>query len=184
MARGENYVFVANHASLFDIPAIWVAVGEVTRIRIIYKRELQHIPLFGWVLRCSPFIPIERQNPRDSMASITKAIEAVQSGSSAIVFAEGTRSRNGKLGEFKRGAFMLASRSRKPLVPVTIIGSNSIMRPGSFRLYPGTIRVVIGVPIPPPEITNNGVEKAAEKRLMEQLHDAIEAELPAELRGG
>jgi 1-acyl-sn-glycerol-3-phosphate acyltransferase len=173
----ENYVFVANHVSVFDIPAIWVAVGSVIRIRILYKQELQHVPLFGWAMKSSPFIPIRREHPRDGMTSLNDAAEKVQSGSSVVVFAEGTRSRTGRLLPFKRGAFVLAARSGKRIVPVAIIGSQKILRADKLLLRPGIIRIVIGAPISQPDHH----DRNAERDLMQHVHNVIAASLPAEM---
>lgn len=178
--ENETYVFVANHTSLFDIPALWVAVGKRIRIRILYKRELESIPIFGWALRCSPFISIKRERPRDGMKRILEAAEAVRHGSSAVVFAEGTRSRTGKLQSFKRGAFTIAARSGKPIVPVSIIGSHTILPAGSLRLHPGVIRVVIGEPIQTSQYAVD--DRNAEKALMHRVHEAVAAALPPEMR--
>ncbi len=178
LEAGKQYVFVANHVSIADIPAIWTAVGDMTNIRIVYKKELRHIPVFGWVLMCSPFIAVKRDKPRDGMKSINAAIEAAQRGSSVVIFAEGTRSRTGRLLPFKRGAFMLAARAHKPLVPVAIIGSQKIMREGEFRIYPELIRVVIGKPIEPPSEDN----RQSEKILMEELYYTVCAMLPPEMQ--
>jgi 1-acyl-sn-glycerol-3-phosphate acyltransferase len=173
----ENYVFVANHVSVFDIPAIWVAVGKAIRIRILYKYELQHVPLFGWAMKSSPFIPIRRERPRDGMSSLNDAAEKVQSGSSVVVFAEGTRSRTGQLLPFKRGAFMLAARSGKRIVPVAIIGSQKILQADKLLLRPGMIRIVIGEPIPQPDQH----DRNAERDLMQRVHSVIAAALPADM---
>lgn len=183
LRQGENYVFIANHTSLFDIPAIWAAVGRTTKIRIIYKHELQYIPFLGWALRYSPFIPIRRQSSRDGMARITEAVDAIRGGSSVIVFAEGTRSRTGILGPFKRGAFMLAARSQKPLVPVAIEGAFGIMSPGTLRLQPGAITVRIGEPVHQQDTSAPGFnERQYEKHLMETLHHAVNQALPEFMR--
>ena len=179
LQEGETYVFVANHASIFDIPAIWVATAPNLegRIRIIYKRTLELIPFLGWELKASPFIPIQREHIRRSVKSLHTAIAAIQQeGASVIIFAEGTRSRSGRLAEFKRGAFHLAARAKKPLVPVAIINAHLILRADSVELREGALRVVIGKPIPPPEHDDRNAERA----LMKRLHDVIASMLPPE----
>ncbi len=176
LQAGETYVFVANHVSIFDIPAIWVATAPALggRIRIIYKRSLQLIPFLGWELIVSPFIPIEREKMRRSIESISRAVGAIQEGDSVIIFAEGTRSRSGRLKEFKRGGFHLAARAKKPLVPVAIVDAHKILRADSVDLQQGTIRVIIGKPVPPPEQDDRIVERS----LMKHLHAVIAAMLP------
>lgn len=141
----DSAIYASNHSSLADIPALLSAIPD--DIRIIYKKELEKIPLFGTCLRLSPFIAIERENARNAMGSIDKAVDSVKNGVSVVVFPEGTRSKDGALGEFKRGAFMLASRSGKPIVPVSISGASRIVPAGSFQLHSGTIDIVIHNPV-------------------------------------
>jgi 1-acyl-sn-glycerol-3-phosphate acyltransferase len=178
LRKGQAYVFVANHTGIFDIPAIWVATSNITggRLRIMYKQDLELVPFLGWVLKTSPFIPVQRNQARDSMKSLQQAIEAIQEGDSVIIFAEGTRSRSGRLMDFKRGAFLLAARAGKPLVPSAIIGSHSVMRSDSLDLHPGTIRVSFGEPVPPPAEHDRVVERS----LMVQMHSAVAELLPEE----
>jgi 1-acyl-sn-glycerol-3-phosphate acyltransferase len=134
-------VYVCNHASLFDIPVLIAYLPDY--VRIMYKRELRKIPIMGWTLAVSPFIAITRADGRDAMRSVNESIEAVQHGESVIVFAEGTRSQDGSLGEFKRGAFMVAARSRKAIVPVTLIGTSTILPKKKLYFNGGTVTMVI-----------------------------------------
>lgn len=182
LERGETYVFIANHTSIFDIPAVWVAVAESLgytsggRLRIIYKRSLELIPFLGWELKASPFIPIQRERARKSMKSIEAAVHAFQTGDSVVIFPEGTRSRDGRLMEFRRGAFHLAARAKKPIVPVAIIDAHKILKADSVDFREGTIRVVFGKPVPPP----NHDDRMAERALMKHLHALVEQMLPDE----
>ncbi len=140
-----RYVYVANHSSLFDIPVALACVPD--NIRIMYKRELNKIPVFGWCLSLSPFIPVDRADGRDAMAKLEATIASMRDGTSVLVFPEGTRSEGGMLGEFKRGAFVLAARSGKPLVPLAILGSAKILPARKFQLNKGVVTLVIGAPL-------------------------------------
>jgi 1-acyl-sn-glycerol-3-phosphate acyltransferase len=166
--KSERYVYVSNHASLFDIPAVLTSIPD--EIRVIFKKELAYIPLWGWSLVLGQYITVDRSNPKDGMGSIDKAVAAVRNGTSVLVFAEGTRSRDGKLQPFKRGAFALAARSGVPIVPVTVNNSFKIMRKGSWKIQPAEIFVVIDKPIQSAGVMG----KDDELKLMEQVHAVLE----------
>ena len=163
----QPYIFASNHSSLFDIPILFTALK--CDYVIIYKRELEKIPVFGWLLKYSPFIAIDRGDPRNAKASIDTALATLGKNGSLIIFPEGTRSEDGVLGTFKRGAFMLASRSAKPIVPVTVIGSYRIMPARTFRIQGGNIKVIFEDPI-----ENKGeLSKQEEKDMMELVRSKI-----------
>ncbi len=164
----ESVVFVSNHASQLDIPSVMQAVPNT--FRIIYKKELNSVPFFGWIMRTSPFIAIDRSNPRDGLKSIEEAAHELQADASVLVFAEGTRSKDGQLASFKRGAFALAVKAEKPLVPVAIRGSNSIVPAGQLFIQGGTIDVVIGDPVYP----SYPLGRVEEKQLMTTMHTAVQ----------
>jgi 1-acyl-sn-glycerol-3-phosphate acyltransferase len=164
----KPYIFVSNHASMFDIPTVFVALKG--NVNIVFKKELTYVPIWGWALRYGHFIMIDRSNPREAMASIERAAQSIRKGSSVILFPEGTRTLDGKLQPFKRGAFSLAVKAGVPVVPLTINGTFTIMPKGSLNIKPANISVVLGEPIP--TLGLNG--KDAELELMEQVHHAIE----------
>jgi 1-acyl-sn-glycerol-3-phosphate acyltransferase len=168
IGEGNPYVFVSNHASMFDIPAAVIALKG--NVNIIFKKELTRIPVWGWALRYGHFIMIDRSNARDAMASIERAARSIQKGSSVILFPEGTRTSDGKLQPFKRGAFSLAVKAGVPVVPLTINGTYSILPKGSVNVRPANISVTVGRPIPTSGL--NG--KDGELSLMENVHKAIE----------
>jgi 1-acyl-sn-glycerol-3-phosphate acyltransferase len=166
----RNYVYVSNHASMFDIPVIIANIPD--QIRIVYKKELNVIPFFGWGLKFGPYIAIDRGHGADALRSIESAVERIRQGASVLLYAEGTRTLDGKLQPFKRGAFNLAVRAGIPVVPLTVNGSYAIMRKRSVNVRPGSVELVLGEPIPVP--VGNG--KDAERVLMDQVHSAIERE--------
>ncbi|MGQ9818396.1 MAG: lysophospholipid acyltransferase family protein [Candidatus Kapaibacteriales bacterium] len=141
----KSYVFVANHSSYFDIPAVFVAIPQ--QMRIMYKKELEKIPFFGWYLRASDFIPVEREDNSSARVSLLKAIKLIRENISVLLFPEGTRSPDGALQNFKRGAFLLALKSGKELVPLTIVGSHKLLPRGKVYFSSGFIKVIIGEPI-------------------------------------
>ena len=164
----QPYIFVSNHASMADIPTVLVALNG--KVNIIFKKELTWVPIWGWALRYGHFIMIDRSNPRDAMASIERAVKTIRSGQSVILFLEGTRTRDGKLQPFKRGAFTLAAKSGVPVVPMTINNTFGIMPKGSFIVKQADISVVLEKPI----LTNELKSKTDELELMDKVHKAIE----------
>jgi 1-acyl-sn-glycerol-3-phosphate acyltransferase len=164
----KRYIFVANHASLFDIPSI--VIGLPTQIRIIYKKELERIPVFGWGLKYGKtYISIDRQRGQTAMESLQEAVRKIRGGASVLMFAEGTRSPDGKLQPFKRGAFHLAVAAGVPVVPVAIIGSHEVLPAHSSKTRGGTVRLVLSAPIDPP--APNG--KESEIAFMDRVHAVV-----------
>jgi 1-acyl-sn-glycerol-3-phosphate acyltransferase len=164
----KPYIFVSNHASMFDIPTVMVALNG--KVDIVFKKELTRVPIWGWALRYGPFIMIDRLNPRDAMTSLERAVQTIRSGQSVILFPEGTRTNDGKLQPFKRGAFALAAKSGVPVVPMTINNTFGIMPKGSLSVKKANISVICEKPI----LTSGHESKADEMELIDQVHKAIE----------
>jgi 1-acyl-sn-glycerol-3-phosphate acyltransferase len=161
------YIFVTNHASMFDIPAI---MSVLPRVRIMFKKELSYVPLWGWALKWGHHIMVDRAKGSEAMKSLDRAAAAIKSGGSVILFAEGTRSRDGKLQPFKRGAFTLAAKSAVPIVPIAINGSFKILPKGSFDVRPSPIELVMEKPID----TSNIRTREEEIALMNRVRAIIE----------
>ena len=144
----EPFVVMSNHQSLFDIPIMFQAVPHP--MRMIAKRELFRIPLFGTAMRVAGIIGIDRQNRRRAVEAIEHAKSLVQSGLSIWIAPEGTRSRTGELGEFKRGGFHLALGTGARILPATIVGTRDVLPPGTLSLARGlTVRVRFSHPVSP-----------------------------------
>lgn len=152
----ENYVFVSNHQSLFDIPVLILAIPH--DFRIIYKKELEKVPFFGYVLKKSPYIGIVREDNKDAMKGLKQALDEFQKGASVLIFPEGTRSEDANLQPFKRGAFMLATKSLKSIVPIAVLGTKNILPKGKKYFAGGFVKVIFDKPIPVPIKTNKQVE--------------------------
>ena len=143
----QQYVFIANHLSNFDIPAMLIAAGP--RIRFLAKAELFAIPIFGAALRRVGVVRIDRGAGPAAHASINEGVEMVKAnGYSLIIFPEGTRSKTGEFEDFKKGAFRIAIASGLPVVPVTLEGTWELWKPGEKVIHPGTVHCVIHDPIP------------------------------------
>ena len=165
-------VYVANHQSLFDIPALTLAMP--TSFRVVTKRELLFIPIFGWALWLAGFIFVDRSDRERAIRSLRRAARKVRRGTSIVVFAEGTRSPDGRLLPFKKGGFVLALEAGVAIVPVSIQGGAVVLPKGSLRIRPGTIHVTMDAPID--TTTYSGPTK---DELIERVRRAIAAGLEA-----
>jgi 1-acyl-sn-glycerol-3-phosphate acyltransferase len=146
LVPGQPYVFACNHSSALDIPVLFKSLPS--NFRWIAKKELFAIPLFGLALRAAGYVAMDRSNRRASMQSLADASARIKAGASVVIFPEGTRSRDGRLGEFKSGGFLLALSAKQPVVPALIRGANRILPPKLIFPRPGRIEVRIGQPIP------------------------------------
>jgi 1-acyl-sn-glycerol-3-phosphate acyltransferase len=140
------YVFMSNHQSVFDVPAI-VSTLPVS-FRFVAKRELTWIPVFGWALVLAQHIIIDRSSREHCVRSLGHAAEQVRCGINVIIFPEGTRSETGSFGPFKSGGFHLAIQAGVPVLPISVSGSRRITPKRSLRIESGRIRVHYGQPIP------------------------------------
>jgi len=143
--KEKSYVYIPNHLSFFDIFALLAYLP--VDFKFILKEELMHIPILGWAMRRAGYISIDRSSPAKARRTINQAIDKIKNGASIVIFAEGTRSKDGHLQPLKRGAFQLAIASGSPIVPVAIKGTNKIMPKGSFRIKKGFIKIQFGRPI-------------------------------------
>lgn len=148
----QNYLVVSNHAGMADIPLI---LGTMDlNIRFVAKEELGRIPIFGWSLKQAGYVMIKRGQNREALKSLLAATNVLKSGRSVHIFPEGTRSFDGKLLPFKRGAFLVAQKGGAPVLPVTIIGSHLITPKKSLKINKGKIKIIIGNPIQPSEYSS------------------------------
>src|SRR5580704_2952652 len=132
-------LFAANHASNIDPP---VLVGAIPRrIGILAKKSLFAIPIMGTAFRMAHFIPVDRASAESALGSLDLAAKYMQEGTSYLIYPEGTRSPDGRLLPFKRGAFMLAIRAGVPAVPIACSGAQRVMPRGSWQVRPGEMVV-------------------------------------------
>jgi 1-acyl-sn-glycerol-3-phosphate acyltransferase len=142
------YLLMSNHQGALDIAAL--LAGLPVSFKFIAKRELFQIPVFGWAIRKAGYISIDRENPREALKAIEQAVQRMNNGTTVLIFPEGTRSDDGKLLPFMKGAFSLASRAEVPILPLAIRGSHDIQPSGSVFSVPkhtGTVTIRLGKPI-------------------------------------
>ena len=157
----QQYVFVANHLSNFDIPAVLLAIPH--RIRFLAKAELFKIPIFSQAMQRVGVIRTDRRAGQAAHAAINEGVARARDvGYSLIIFPEGTRSVDGELHTFKKGAFRIAIANELPVVPVTIEGTWEIWPPGRRIFYPGDVRVTIHDPIPVAGLTTADIATVRE----------------------
>ena len=161
-------IYVANHASWMDIPVVVASIPD--EIRIVFKKELTKIPIWGWALKIGHYISIDRARAKDAMGSLDRAAEKIKSGASVLLFAEGTRTKDGNLQPFKRGAFALAAKSGVPIVPLTINNSYNVLPKGSLRVRRAEVSLVLDDPI----ATTGISDRDGERKLQEAVRSVIE----------
>ena len=168
-------IFAANHTSSADAPAVVGAIPR--RIAILLKRSLFEYPIVGQAFHLARFIPVERANRDSAIQSLEKATEALKSGQSFLIYPEGTRSPDGRLGDFKKGTSVIAIKAGVPLVPVACSNAHRIMKKRSLKIYPGEILVEF---LPPIDSEQYTLEQRDALTL--RLHDELAAGLPPDQR--
>jgi 1-acyl-sn-glycerol-3-phosphate acyltransferase len=146
LGKDRSYILVSNHASILDIPGIVSAAPFP--VRFIAKKSLIWFPVFGWFLYFADHILIDRESAQSALKSLKRAASLLKAGISIIVFPEGTRTSDGEVKDFKRGAFLLAQHSKFPVVPVSISGTYDMLPRQGWCFWPGTMHMRMGEPIP------------------------------------
>ena len=146
LPAGQPHVLVSNHQSWFDIFALVVVLPELPRF--VGKEELNRIPVFGRAWMACRQVSINRKDQAEAFGALERAGRYIrEEAASVVMFPEGTRSADGRLRSFKKGAFVLAIQSGVPMVPVFVAGSGEVMRKGSALVRPGTVEVRFGDPL-------------------------------------
>lgn len=171
--RNTSYVFVANHQSAYDIFAIYGYLNH--NFKWMMKKSLEKIPLVGYSCKKAGHIMVDRSTPQAIRRTMEIAERRLKDGMSLVVFPEGSRTFTGKVGRFKRGAFMLASEFRLPIVPVTIDGAYEVLsRNGKMPKW-GHITLTIHQPVVAQDTEYS-------QSIIDSIHDTIESALPIKYR--
>ena len=164
LAPHESYVFIANHQSIYDIPIIFWSLPF--QLRIIAKESLGRFPLLGRHLRHYGHVLVDRSKPGAEI--FRRVTNIMRLGLSLVVFPEGTRSIDGRLGEFKRAIFVLAIEAGMPMVPLTVTGSRHVMRRGQLMTCPGHVTLTVHRPI-----TTKGLSRSQAAELAERVQHIV-----------
>lgn len=164
----EPAIYVCNHQSNFDILLLYA--GLPIQFRWMAKQELFRIPLFGAAMKRAGYIPIDRSNRRQAMRSVTAAAGQIRKGASVVIFPEGTRTADGNLMPFKKGALMIASKAGVPVVPMAISGSYQAQPKGQFRINPAHLKLSILPAIPASEIEASPIDELTGRIHMQISH--------------
>ena len=163
----KSFIIVGNHQSHMDIPVSLAALP--LSLRIISKKELFKIPVFGWGMRAAGIIEVDRSNRKQAFAALEKVESVVRKNELAILaFPEGTRSTNGKIHPFKKGPFVLAINTGLPILPVSISGTRKILPKGSLKISGGKVLVQVH-----PPISTKDFNLANRNDLVKQTHEII-----------
>lgn len=172
----KSYIYMSNHQSNYDIP---ILLGHLpVQFRWLAKIELFRIPLFGYAMKRAGYICIDRSNQKSAFESLKKAAEIIRSGVSVMIFPEGTRSRDGNIGSFKKGGFVLAVESGVPILPIIIRGTYSIMPRSRLLIKPGKVTLEIMKPV-----ETSGFTKETKDNLMEKIRNIMCEYIDEEKKG-
>ncbi|MGZ4814512.1 MAG: lysophospholipid acyltransferase family protein [Terriglobales bacterium] len=169
----RNYIFMSNHVSNLDPPLLIPLLPH--RVTIMVKKELFRLPILGMAMRMADCVPIDRHNREAAIASVREAEEIIRRGHHMLVYPEGTRSRDGRLLPFKKGPFYMAMETGVPIVPITLIGTETLLSKGKFFVKPGEVKVVFHPPVDPKDFNDRD-------ELVAAVRSSIASALPPERR--
>lgn len=170
ISHDTSYVFVANHQGAFDIWAIYGYLNH--NFKWLMKKSLEKIFLVGRACKSAGHIMVDDSNLSSIRETIAESEHTLRDGMSLVIFPEGSRTWDGRMIPFKRGAFMLASEFRLPVVPITIDGAFEAMPRSTYNVTPGVITMTIHPPIVP------GPNGFNTRRLMAECREVIQSALP------
>jgi 1-acyl-sn-glycerol-3-phosphate acyltransferase len=171
LTPGATYMFVSNHQSHYDTPVVFSLLPY--QLRIIAKESLSKFPVLGWHLRRSGHLFVDRHQP-DRAGILRRWRALVTEGLSPIIYAEGTRSPDGRVARFKAGSFLLALEAGLTIVPLSISGSREVMRKGRLTTCPGHVTLLVHAPVAARRIDNPSITDAR----------ALAAQIEAIVRSG
>jgi len=178
IVKGQSYVFVSNHQGAFDIFMIYGYIG--VPVQWMMKKGLGKIPFVGAACKRAGFIFVDTSSARAAQKSVYEAVSKLKNGWSLVVFPEGSRSHDGHIGSFKRGAYQIAIEHQLPIIPVTLNGPFHVMRSGSWNVRPHRMEMIIHPPVMPNSTEHTG--KEALQELADTTKNIIKSSLWEEFR--
>jgi 1-acyl-sn-glycerol-3-phosphate acyltransferase len=163
-------VYCANHQSNVDPPLLFAALHP--RMHILYKHEIDRIPVLARTFRLGGFVPIDRHHRQSALQSLEQGAASIRRGSSFLIFPEGTRSRTADMLPFKKGGFTMAIKAQAPIVPIAVQGGRDAMQKGSALIRPATLSIRVGAPV-----ETDGLSLDARDALIARVRDEIAAML-------
>ena len=164
--RHQTYIFTPNHQSLIEVPLFVTYLGR--NPAYLGKKEIFKYPVFGYGIKLIGVVAVDRSNSPAAVESAKLATENLRRGKSYVVYPEGTRSKDGGLQPFKKGAFMMAIDAGVPVVPITISGATKIMPKGEIKVFPSTVNITIHDPI-----STDGYSKENVVELMDRTRNKV-----------
>ena len=157
----KTYIFMSNHQSFVDIFVLLASIPK--DFKFIMKKELMDIPILGPAMKRAGYMEIERDDPRESIKQLNRAIEKIKNGTSVLIFPEGTRSPDGNMLPFKKGGFYIALRSGCDIVPTYIKDTNLIAPKGSWTMKKGEYKFIIGKPVCVKDYSKKDIDKLIQR---------------------
>ncbi|NDV78621.1 1-acyl-sn-glycerol-3-phosphate acyltransferase [Dysgonomonas sp. 511] len=151
----KSYVFIPNHQSAYDIFLIYGYLGQ--NIKWVQKQELRKIPFVGKASEIAGHVFVDQSSLKSMKETIEKAEAQLDKGSSMVIFPEGARTKTGKMGRFKRGAFIIAKEMNLSIVPVTVNGAYDLMKIKTYLLNPGTLELIVHEPVSTEDLTDENM---------------------------
>jgi 1-acyl-sn-glycerol-3-phosphate acyltransferase len=174
LVPGETYLVMSNHQSHYDIPVLFYVIGP--NLRMIAKKELFGVPIFGNALRAAGFVEIDRGDRHAAIRNLEQARRLLDSGTHVWIAPEGTRSATGRLGPLKKGAFYLALNAELPILPVTMVGTRDVLPAHGVLSHEGAkVKVTVHPKIDPRPFAARG--KGGREELIEAVRVALEGDL-------
>ncbi len=157
----QSYVIISNHQSHYDIFVIagWLRMDT----KWVMKKELRKVPFIGWASEKLGFIILDRSNKQKAIESLNAAKDKIVNGTSVMFFPEGTRSKDGQIAQFKKGAFKMAIELGLPILPITINGTRKVLPSGSFNLMPGRTEMIIHEAISIEDFDDSNIDQLIQK---------------------